>query len=219
MRKFKFLTLVLLFAWPAADVAAQEGLNRADYEELRGEYDYSDDVAEPMPERENREKPGNPASRLDLFRSLKGWILTAVIMAALVLLFFLWRRYRHHFDGKQVKPLEAATSVEHAERELLDVSLDNLLKEALASGDIRTAFRLHYLELLRTLHRRGMINWEPYKTNGQYVAEFARRNTSPGFRDLTAVFDRTWYGHKPVDERAYHEWLALMERIKTNRDE
>lgn len=94
-------------------------------------------------------------------------------------------------------------------------------QEWLGKGDARRALRALYLAALAALSRGERVRLAPHKTNGDYVAELARR--SPRSSDLPSLFaalarefDRAWYGEHPVDaaslERFRDDVLAVQAR-------
>jgi hypothetical protein len=73
-----------------------------------------------------------------------------------------------------------------------------------ARGEHRSAVRRLYLAVLVALHRGRIIEYEPSRTNWDYL----RRFTGPSdaktlFRTLTQAFDFIWYGERPVEAATY----------------
>jgi hypothetical protein len=91
---------------------------------------------------------------------------------------------------------------------------EELLAEAARlarGGEFRRALRLVYLSALIRLHRAGLLPRQEARTNWEYLR--AVRNL-PAVHDplshLTAIVDRTWYGHKDAvaDDYARCEGFA-----------
>ncbi len=66
-------------------------------------------------------------------------------------------------------------------------------------GDWRMAYRAMYLALLSGLHETGRIHFRKSLTNHAYVNRYrGPREEIQIFSTLTDIFDRVWYGDKPV---------------------
>ncbi|MGC8559169.1 MAG: DUF4129 domain-containing protein [Phycisphaerae bacterium] len=90
----------------------------------------------------------------------------------------------------------------------------NLAAELGSAGDWRMAYRAMYLALLSSLHAAGRINFRKSLTNRAYVARYRgpaeERRT---FSALTELFDRVWYGHKPVPAEVRADVDAQMKSL------
>ena len=82
-----------------------------------------------------------------------------------------------------------------------------------ARGDLRAALRALYLATLASLDRGRLIEFDPSKTNGQYIRAMPRGRARQLFADFTFVFDRTWYGHEPASADDYAACRRLAEQI------
>ena len=85
-----------------------------------------------------------------------------------------------------------------------------------AEQDFRAVYRALYLALLSGLHTAGKIEHSLTRTNWTYV----QRYRGPGeerqtFGDLTALFDRVWYGRKPADG---NDLPTIQQKVATLTD-
>jgi hypothetical protein len=79
-------------------------------------------------------------------------------------------------------------------------------------GDYRTAVRYLYLSTLLLLEERGLLRYDRSLTNREYLRSIAHKpELAAIFRDVIEVFDRVWYGYRPLDDKAY-TWYA--DRVK-----
>jgi hypothetical protein len=81
-------------------------------------------------------------------------------------------------------------------------------------GRIAEAIRALYLAALSHSHVRRWIDYHPSKPNWEHVRRFsgpapARTNLS----SLTSVFERKWYGRKPVEESEYQSTRDMAAAI------
>jgi hypothetical protein len=94
-------------------------------------------------------------------------------------------------------PYESAIEAIHA------VDFTTALADAEAAANYRLAVRLGYLQVLRHLAERHLINWQPEKTNHHYLQELAGTRWAPDFATLTRQFEYVWYGELPIAPEAY----------------
>ena len=80
--------------------------------------------------------------------------------------------------------------------------------EAEAAGNFRLATRLGYLEVLKQLTDRGLINWQPDKTNHAYLAELPAGPLREAFRGATREFEYVWYGELRLNAALYQQARA-----------
>ncbi|GEM_PF-2811848 len=86
-----------------------------------------------------------------------------------------------------------------------DIPPQQLLRQALAEGDYRMAFRWRFIIFLQQLSELGVIALSPDKTNLDYQRELRGSGYSEMFCKLSRVFDYVWYGHRAIDRDGYQE--------------
>lgn len=135
------------------------------------------------------------------------WGLSGV--AALLLLFFIWRIWVE----RKKKTVEV-----HAEPVLVvpDLKDENLLaselpeegwqamaRDLLSRGEYRLALRALYMATLAHLGNSGLITIAKYKSNLEYQSELQRRSREresmlQAFGENLRIFERSWYGNHEV---------------------
>jgi hypothetical protein len=94
-----------------------------------------------------------------------------------------------------------------------------LADELAAKGEYREAIRHLYLALLSHLHRGGVIDYDPTKSNWDYLFGFKGPGDSKyAFRDLTRRFDFAWYGNLDVTETAYRTFRTIVQPLLTRTE-
>jgi len=83
------------------------------------------------------------------------------------------------------------------------VDFSSRIAEAEADGNLRLATRLGYLEVLKHLTDRGLIRWQPNKTNQAYLAELAAGPLHEAFQGATREFEYVWYGELRLSAARY----------------
>ena len=94
-------------------------------------------------------------------------------------------------------------SIESLEENLEETDLDHYLRMAIEANDFKSAVRIFYLAIIKTLHERRLIKWRREKTNFDYVYEMRPTNFFMRFRDMTRAFEIVWYGDLEVTEHEY----------------
>ncbi|MCU0449658.1 MAG: DUF4129 domain-containing protein [Bernardetiaceae bacterium] len=142
------------------------------------------------------------------------WLMYVVagvtLVYALVRLFGLDLPLNLNF--KNQKPKDMALGV--LDENIHAIDFDKQIAAALAKADYRLAVRLHYLRALKKMTDRGLIDWQPFKTNDDYVHELADENLRFGFNRLTLVFDYAWYGEFALDAAGYQSVRAFFDRFE-----
>lgn len=80
----------------------------------------------------------------------------------------------------------------------IDFNLE--INNAIEQVQYTFAIRLLYLQTLKILNDRALINWLPEKTNTAYIKEMNNQSCGASFRELTVIFEEAWYGQQNITE-------------------
>lgn len=80
-------------------------------------------------------------------------------------------------------------------------------------GRYRDALRSLYLATLVALDRRGVIAFDPTRTNWHYLRQMRRGPERDDFRKFTRLFDHKWYGDEPATRADYELGRRLADTI------
>ena len=83
------------------------------------------------------------------------------------------------------------------------IDYETELQRLISEKKYRLAVRLLYLQALKKLSDAEIINWQPDKTNYNYLMEITQAELKQDFSKLTHQFDYIWYGDFPVDEHKF----------------
>ncbi|HEX6914894.1 MAG TPA: DUF4129 domain-containing protein [Chitinophagaceae bacterium] len=125
-----------------------------------------------------------------------------ILLLVAVIVFFVIKLTRNRsavFGGRGGKGLPYQVSME----DIHSISFEDAIREALNNGNYRFAVRLLYLQSLKLLSDRGLIDWKPGKTNQEYVHETIPHPSHDSFLELTAAFEYAWYGGENVTREDY----------------
>ena len=103
---------------------------------------------------------------------------------------------------------------EITEENIHELDFESLIAEALENGNYRLAIRLRYLQSLKFLSDRQIIDWEPYKTNHEYSDEISTRDMRTAFDQISYYFDYAWYGEFSVERRHFDRVGEIFDQLK-----
>jgi hypothetical protein len=146
----------------------------------------------------------------DVFRWLIYCLLGAVLLFALYKI--ISENNLRFFYRKPARLRE--TPLEEAE--LPEEDLDQLLNKAIDRNEYRMATRFLYLRTLRHLDRLELIRWHSQATDEEYLRQMDARPQGAGFRRITSIYERVWYGKFPVDE---HQFSKLLQYFRDFHNE
>ena len=142
----------------------------------------------------------------------------ALLILAFAILQFFKMDVRGLFSSQKKRPqMFYPSSVEQIQARDFLLMAD----EALQLGNLRIAARMYYMHVLQMLDAQEIIEWQPRKTNQDYLYECRQSIFKPQFARLTYLFDYSWYGDFPVDQHLVEEMRALaldVESIKGARE-
>jgi hypothetical protein len=141
--------------------------------------------------------------------ALSPWVIMTMAILALCLI-AVYASSQRRAGSARARAQAAASEVAATAhpRSLLDEAA-----QLAEQGDLRGALRALYLSTLVTLDRKQLIEYEPWKTNGQYIRAMQRGEVRKLFAAFTRIFDHKWYGHEPATTADYVECRKLAERI------
>ncbi|MGM9476781.1 DUF4129 domain-containing protein [Pedobacter sp. GSP4] len=84
-----------------------------------------------------------------------------------------------------------------------EIDYEQELQRLIAERKFRLAVRLLYLRALKKLSDAELIQWQPEKTNYNYLMEISKPELKNDFGKLTLQFDYIWYGDFPIDETKF----------------
>ncbi len=149
---------------------------------------------------------------LQLVRVLGVLVIIIVLIAIIIRLI---KKYRGTPVTRKNKSIETEDEIPTA-----SAPIDVLLKafdEARIRGDYKEATRLLYQIAIKRLDMAGAVIAHPNKTNWEYVSELREPLQSQRFTYLTMLFERIWYGDKPLSVNDFTTFEPrFMEFIKSH---
>ena len=79
--------------------------------------------------------------------------------------------------------------------------------------DYRSAIRYHFLYALKKLTDKNLIDWNPEKTNRDYLKELKNNQLQEGFRRIIYIYDYIWYGEFQAQETDYQHYKTYFNKF------
>jgi hypothetical protein len=173
------------------------------------------------PDREsNVESADKPVTRR-MLELLIGLVVALIVGAAIA--FFLRRRAPVTQAGAvaTAAPVVNLADESLTADQLPESSWLKLADEWLGKGDCRLALRALHLAGLNFLGERGMVSIRRWKSGLDYRREVERRARAqppipPAFSNNVALFERGWYGSRPVDREMVETFAARLTEIRNH---
>jgi len=143
------------------------------------------------------------------FRILPYLLIAFIIF--LIARFFLKVDKRSFADSVGNKNLVALSE---EERIMQEEDIQALIAEALAAEDYRLAIRYQFILCLKLLKDREWIQWQPQKTNRDYVQELENPELKALFQQVVRAYDYIWYGEFPLNQAGYQKILQEYQQLQ-----
>lgn len=198
-------------------------LDKQQWEKLRDGRDYTDNFKTPKPKEEKIEETNSSSNssskdfdfRLGDSRFIIYFIVVILVIALIVRI--LTKTQNNTKISESTLSIDNITEIEERMHEL---SLDELLAQAVNAGDLRLALRLNFLIIIKQLSQHKIIKWKKDKTNWEYHSEIKNRLLADQFKGVVINFESFWYGEHPLSQSNYafadKLYTDLREQLKQN---
>jgi len=79
--------------------------------------------------------------------------------------------------------------------------------------DYRSAIRYHFLFSLKKMTDKNLINWNPEKTNRDYLRELKNIDLKEDFSRIIYIYDYIWYGEFDTQEEDYQYYKSFFNKF------
>lgn len=226
-RNIFFLLLFGMLAWSLRAQVQEDSLQNTLYqgediperpfdekkwEELTKDLDYSEKTKSKNKRdslENGAEGMGRGAPQRNPFSSEQGSVIMKflIILLAVVVVVLLLRGLLGSdlkVKNKKVRKVDKI-DLERIEEDIENADLPDFIQQALANEQYALAIRLYYLAALKELSLRKDIRWKKDKTNLDYLREMHNSEHYLAFKNLTAIFERVWYGERVLDEEGFQQ--------------
>lgn len=208
--------------------AQPRGINQTTIDKYKKDSDYQYDYSPPLLESESfwdrfwawlrnlfetdkRAQTIDPGSIFDV---------VSYILIAFAVIMILYIIVSGNFTGI-IRGSAKKTGVEYTvnDIDINAIDFDALIAVAIAEKNYRKVVRLYYLQTLKALSDKNLIEFQPDKTNADYMRELKKTDLKPVFAKLTYVYEYVWYGHFEIDEhnfsaasKAFNDFKSTLKR-------
>lgn len=142
---------------------------------------------------------------------------TINIVATLIVLFVIYLIVKSilNKEGQWIfgkSTTKKIISHDDIERNLKYIDFEKLIKDTLKSGDKRLAIRYYYLWILKKMSEKSIIEWNPEKTNSDYLYEIKSEALKKDFGYVSYLYNYIWYGEFELDEATFNNALQSLEK-------
>lgn len=130
----------------------------------------------------------------------------AIVLGGLILYFLIkvfLNKNGNFFFSKKNKKLNIHN--QNLQENIHEINFPESIANFERQKDYRSAIRYQFLLVLKKLSGQKYINWNPEKTNKDYLSEIINPNLKEKFKKLIYIFDYVWYGEFSIDEEKYQE--------------
>lgn len=91
------------------------------------------------------------------------------------------------------------------QEDIFSIQYKQAIQMAVQNKNYRLAVRLQYLQLLKQLADKKIINYQPEKTNFEYLLQLKPTTYHDDFFTVTRNYEYSWYGLFDLNEQQYHK--------------
>jgi len=139
-----------------------------------------------------------------------GIIIVALVLY--ILINFLLGKQGNLFFGKRNKKIKI--NAEDIHENIHEINFPEQIANYENKAEYRYAIRYHFLHLLKQLTDKKIIDWNPEKTNHDYIIELKNQSQKQDFRKLAHIYDYVWYGEFQLDESNYNTFKNQFKAYK-----
>ena len=134
-----------------------------------------------------------------------------------ILVFLLLRFFLKVNSNAIIAKAKEEGSVNYSEEEQIikNEDINALISEAIKQKNYRLAIRYYYLLSLKYLTEKQSIEWQPQKTNEDYINEIQEEHLKLDFENITKIYDYVWYGEFNVNALKFESLKQPFESLNT----
>lgn len=153
------------------------------------------------------------------FESGWGQLLLWCLVAGIILLIVLriLRLNGHLFFLRKKRKLPVGE--DETAGNLSTADWEKVMEDAVKNGNYRLAIRFAYHYLIHLMWSRNLIQFEPTKTNDQYIHELSSTTWFSPFVQMTRKYEKVWFGGFEVDRTIFEGYYTQLTELKQKLDE
>lgn len=105
---------------------------------------------------------------------------------------------------------------EFIDEDIHGINFEKIIKDAENSGNFRKAIRYLYINYLKILTDKEIIDWKVNKTNKDYDLEMQNTKYYSSHKHLSYIYEYIWYGEFHIDATQYNKYKSEFNKVFTN---
>jgi len=137
-------------------------------------------------------------------------------IAILGFLLYILIRYLMSKDGNFLfgkKNRNINITNQDIEENIHEINFQERILQLENQQDYRSAIRYHFLYSLKKMADKNLINWNPEKTNRDYLKELKNINLKQDFSRMIYIYDYIWYGEFDAQEKDYQHYKSFFNKF------
>lgn len=142
-----------------------------------------------------------------------GLQLLAILVIAIALFFiikYLINKDGNFFWSKKNKKVNIASGVLY--ENIHEINFPVTIAELEQKQDFRSAIRYQFLYTLKKMSDQKLIQWNPDKTNTDYILEIKDASQRGSYEDLSYIFENVWYGEQVINADLYQKLRTTFQK-------
>ena len=137
------------------------------------------------------------------------------LIIAGILIYAILKLINADLSFSRSKKSQSQVVFTEVEENIHEMNFDQLIADAKTKQNYRRAVRLLYLQILKKLTDKGLINWQIDKTNHDYEQELVYTSLHQSFQAITLRFEYVCYGDFQIDREAYNSTEPIFLEFST----
>ncbi len=199
-------------------VVAKTVTDRNFTEDLKDKYSDNDFVYKEQQQQVRKKSTSGSSGFLDFFvffmSKIFPFLLGGFIIFLLLKVIF---GLDIQFWKKGISNKKSKENLIYEDEDVHEVDVNKLLIKALEDKNYRLAIRYYYLQTLRDLSNKKMIDYHKDKTNTEYLFEIENLSLRNNFSQLTYIYSYVWYGEFVLDamnfKKAEEKYQSFLNQL------
>ncbi|WP_333660940.1 hypothetical protein [Chishuiella changwenlii] len=142
------------------------------------------------------------------------WTFIFYAVIGLLLIMIAYSIYKNgSFLKSNAKKIYSDTDFDYIEENLAHIDLNHLINKAENEGNFPLAIRYLHYQSLQILNEKGLIEWDPKKTNQQLINQIEDENNRITFSQNTKIFNQIWFGEFEIDAEKYQTFKGMFNQF------
>ena len=140
------------------------------------------------------------ATTTDLGRVIM-YAIAGVLLIVVIMMLLKVNAFKVFYSGAD----QAKQTYQVFHENIHEMNFEKLIQDATEKKEFRLATRLIFLHALKLLADKHLIDFNPGKTNHDYVEELKTSDLKTGLNALSFYFDYAWYGNFTINDTQFEK--------------